>query len=294
MTTLDATAGEGLRAALGRLPVIGPAGRRLRARWELAQPFPLPRYVAGTPRIGGTGPLDPFFPPTAPTLGEAAMSEEAVRFVSEVAGRLTQGGTLAKQRFFFEWGQAKFGRNWRFANILTVLWAAATFVQPKAYLEIGVHRGRSAAIVGALCPDCAIYGFDLWIPGYAGDDNPGPDFVRDELRAAGHRGELTLVSGDSGETLPAFLRDHPDLYFDVVTVDGGKTVVGAASDFANALPRLKVGGILVYDDLAVFPRLERVWHRVARRDDRYATWEFPDARFGAAAAIRVGDRGRFT
>lgn len=70
---------------------------------------------------------------------------------------------------------------------------------------------------------------------------------------------------------------------------GAKSVLSVASDFANALPRLKVGGIVVTDDLPINPVLRRIWERVIVRDGRYSSWEFIDANVGVAAAIRVAD-----
>lgn len=271
---------------LRRLSDPRRVARRLRAEWERRRPFPLPHYAPGTPRAGGEDPLLSFMP-TAATLGAAAMSEEAADAVLEICRKLTPSEVLALQELRLRLGRDRFGRYWRDATIVTTLWAAATLIRPRSYLEIGVQRGRSAAVVGAVCPGCAIYGFDLWVPAYAGVENPGPDFVRGELRAVGHQGEVQLISGDSRETLPRFLREHPDLYFDLVTIDGGKTIPIVASDFAHALPRLKVGGVLVYDDLPIFPILRRVWNKVIERDGRYVTWEYHNAGFGVATAIRV-------
>lgn len=260
---------------------------RLDAYWQKVRPFPLPNYTRDTPKIGGTGPLDPHLPPTAQTLGAAALSSEASVFVQETLAKLTQNDDAMAGQFWHAMGRAKYGEHWRFADQLTTLWAASTLLQPSAYLEIGVCRARSAAIVAAVRPQCAIYGFDLWVPDYAGGPNPGPEFVREELSRVGHQGTLVLESGDSAETLPAFLSAHPDLFFDVITVDGVKSVPGVASDYANALPRLKIGGIVVTDDLMLFPILRRIWDRVIGRDERYVNWEFRDAGFGVAAAVRV-------
>ena len=267
---------QGLRRVPGLVRLV----RSARSSWDRVRPYRLPRYLETTPSIGGGDPLDPFLPPTALTLGAAAMSPEAVAFVDGLLEKLTPIDGGDGTRFLYQWSQAKFGKYWRYADILTTLWAAATFVQPQHYLEIGVCRGRSAAVVGAVCADCAIYGFDLWTPDYAGAPNPGPEFVRGELRAAGHGGSVVLLSGDSRETLPAFLRDHPGLHFDLITIDGDKSVPGFASDLANALPRLKVGGVAVCDDLQVAPALRRVWARrscgetvVTRRgSSRRAAW----------------------
>ena len=249
--------------------------------------MPLPQYTAGTPRISGTGPRELFLPPNPATL--AAAAQQTTSAVSAILARLTQLDEIVDTQTFYHWSQEKFGEHWRYADLLTTLWAAATFLQPKSYLEIGVRTGRSAAVVGATAPQCDIYGLDLWLPDYAGAANPGPDFVRRELRAVGHTGCVTLVSGDSRETLPAFLREHPDLYFDLITIDGTKSILGAAADFANALPRLKVGGVLVYDDVCMAPHLQRLWEIVIKRDPRLVSWEFLDGWYGVAAAVRMAD-----
>ena len=271
--------------------------RRLRDRivqrahweWDSNRPLPRPRYLPSTPRVEGRAELDLFYPPNAPTLSAAALAPEAIEFVSSTLKRLTPTQEIADQLFFYGWGEGKFGEHWRFADITTTLYAACLFLRPTSYLEIGVRRGRSAAVVAAASPRCAIYGFDLWIPDYAESENPGPDFVRSELKLAGHEGELVLVPGDSRQTVPAFFSQHPDLFLDLITVDGDHAVVGAAADLANTLPRLKVGGILVFDDLCSAPLFQRVWQRMVKRDTRFVTWEFTDAGYGVAAAIRVSD-----
>ena len=260
---------------------------RLDSSREQDRPLPSPDYRPDTPKIGGTGPLDPHLPPTAQTLGAAAMSPEASSAVQDTLAKLTQNDDAKAGQFWHAMGRAKYGEYWRFADQLTTLWAASKLLQPSTYLEIGVCRARSAAIVASARPQCDIYGFDLWVPDYAGGPNPGPEFVREELSRVGHGGALVLESGDSLETLPAFLSNHPDLFFDVITVDGVKSIPGVASDYANALPRLKIGGIVVTDDLMLFPILRRIWDRVIDQDDRFVNWEFRDAGFGVAAAVRV-------
>lgn len=262
-------------------------GDRLRRRWQWSRPLSLPRYTAGTPSIDGTGPKGIFLPPNPATL--AAAAQETTRPVEEILARMTQTEEIAAVQLYYRSGRDKFGDRWRYADILTVLWAAATLGSAKSYLEIGVRTGRSAAIVGATSPSCDIYGFDLWTEGYAAADNPGPDFVRQELRSVGHAGGVTLVSGDSSKTLAPFLAARPDLYFDLIAIDGDKSTRVASSDFANALPRLKVGGIVVCDDIFLVPHLERVWHDVIRRDARYVHWQFAQGAVGIAAAIRMSD-----
>jgi predicted O-methyltransferase YrrM len=272
---------------LRRIPAARTVARALRRGWEELRPLPRARYIANTPNTGGAHVLDAFFPPTISTIAEGALSFETRDFIIDLLHKLTPNDQTEGQELFYQWGRRKFGQHWRYADITTALCSAAMAVRPKTYLEIGIRRGRSAAVVGALCPDCAIYGFDLWLPGYAAEPNPGPDFVRGELRTAGHTGDVTLISGDSKKTVPAFLREHPGLFFDVITVDGDHSVSGAARDLANVLPRLKVGGVIVFDDICSAPALARVWRWFVQEDDRYRSWEFTDADAGIAAAIRT-------
>ena len=269
------------------VPAIRSAARGLRNVWQDLRPLPRARYLPNTPNTGGDTPIEVFFPPTISTLAESALSRASAEYVVCVLKKLEQTNETDGQELFYLWGQGRFGEYWRYADSTTVLVAASMAIRPKTYLEIGVRRGRSSAIVGSLCPDCAIYGFDLWLEGYAGIENPGPDFVRGELRKVGHTGEVKLTSGDSRSTVPAFLAQHPNLFFDVINVDGDHSVAGAARDLVNVLPRLKIGGVIVFDDIVSAPALMRVWKWLVRQDDRYRAWEFIDAPAGIAAAIRV-------
>ena len=267
-----------------RLPTL----RRIRSGWQKIRPLPAPRYLPRTPRIGADQDPNLLLIPRPETLAAAATSEQAVSFVLDLIQKLTPSQEIIEQQAYYQFARAQFGPHFRDADLTTALWAAATLIRPAIYLEIGVRRGRSAAVVGATSPDCAIYGFDLWVPDYAGAPNPGPDFVRKELLAAGHRGRVELTSGDSSKTVPAFLAGHPELFFDLINVDGDHSLLGAANDLANVLPRLKVGGIVVFDDIRA-PTLQRVWDRLVKRDSRYVTWEFAGSGQGVAVAIRVGD-----
>jgi predicted O-methyltransferase YrrM len=122
-------------------------------------------------------------------------------------------------------------------------------LRPSTYLEIGIRRGKSMAMVAGTCPDAAIYGFDLWMTPYGGAENPGPDFVRSEMLRLGHAGPLTLTSGDSRQTVPAFAAANPGVRFDLINVDGDHSDEGAWADLVTVAELVSPGGYIVFDDL---------------------------------------------
>lgn len=222
------------------------------------------------------------------TLGDMAMSPSCLRQVIQIIQRLEPDDYIRYLLAYYEAGLERFSDAWRYADIATLLMAAAQLAQPHNYLEIGVRRGRSMAMVAATCSSCDVTGFDLWTPDYAGMSNPGPDFVRAEMSKLGYTGRLDLITGNSHETLPRFFSEHPDLFFDLITVDGDHSKQGAEQDLRNVLPRLKIGGIIVLDDIChpLHPYLASVWQRVVDSDSRFSTWQFTELGYGVAFAIR--------
>jgi predicted O-methyltransferase YrrM len=71
-------------------------------------------------------------------------------------------------------------------------------------------------------------------------------------------------------------------------VDGDHTRRGAAKDLRAVLPRLRVGGVLVFDDVRhpAHPELHTVWEETVAADRRYATWRYDDTGYGVALAVR--------
>jgi predicted O-methyltransferase YrrM len=212
------------------------------------------------------------------------------RSVLETLRRLSPDDYLEFLIPYMEAGLERFGAHWGFVDLLTVLHAAAVALRPERYLEIGIRRGRSLAVVAAAHPNVSIYGFDIWVADYAGMTNPGPEFVEEEMRRLGYAGQLHLVSGDSAVTVPRFLDSHPDLNFDLVTVDGDHAPEGAAADLRHVLPRVKIGGALVFDDIA-HPQhraLAAVWQQEVGTNTAFDTRVYDELGYGVAVAIRRG------
>jgi len=222
------------------------------------------------------------------TLSDALSGPELLKDVIAILALLEPDDYVQYTMAYYQEGLRRFGDRWRYADITTALLGLSRLIQPESYLEIGVRRGRSLAMVAAVCPDCSVVGFDLWKENYAGMPNPGPEFVRQEISKVGHRGKLELIRGNSHETVKQYFREHPNAYFDLITVDGDHSLQGAAEDLVDALPRLKIGGAVVFDDI-VHPQhryLYDVWQHFTEEGNRFTTWEFDELGYGVAVAMR--------
>jgi len=223
------------------------------------------------------------------TVGSLATSSTCLRQVIQIVERLELDDYVRYLLAYYSAGLERFGELWNYADIVTVLLASTVLIKPTSYLEIGVRRGRSMAIIAAKNPMCNIVGIDMWEnTNYAGMPNPGPAFVQAELERVEHKGQLELIAGNSHQILPAYFSEHPDLFFDLVTVDGDHSEKGAEQDLKDVVQHLKVGGILVFDDIShpAHPYLDRVWHRTIESDPRFSTWRYTELGYGVALAIR--------
>lgn len=201
-------------------------------------------------------------------------------------------------------------------------WLAMKF-HPRTYLEVGVRRGFSLAMVASQCPEAEIYGFDLWIPQYAGVDNPGPKFVQSEMTKVGYKKRLHLFNGDSHKTLPAFFgngrvglwnrlkiggRANPrPATFDLIAIDGDHSLLGSYQDLLDTMPFCSLGGVVVFDDIVpeISPANEDalkkewgedpygwksplgVWHAIQDRFSNFRYFEYTTHPPGVGLAVRL-------
>ena len=190
---------------------------------------------------------------------------------------------------YLEEGLEKFGADWSYLDILNILVACSELIRPRTYLEIGVRRGRSIAMVASTTPQTDLYGFDMWAANYAGMENPGPEFVESELRKIGATGKIEFVSGNSRETLPKFFAKHPELQLDLITVDGDHSDEGAREDLLCVLPRVASGGAVVFDDIShpLHPNLYQVWSNALHDCGlRFVSGAYTNLGYGVAVAVR--------
>lgn len=152
----------------------------------------------------------------------------------------------------------------------TAIAAAVMLCNPTNFMEIGVRRGHCLATALAVKSTLDVYGFDLWLPDYGGESNPGPDFVRSELSHF-KSGFILLCQGRSQETVPKFKADYPMVKLDLIGVDGSHTVDDTTTDLTNSLSMLAPDGVLIMDDIAhpSHPDLLEVWRKCSEGYERH-------------------------
>jgi predicted O-methyltransferase YrrM len=137
-------------------------------------------------------------------------------------------------------GKALTGPDWVTTRV--PFWAealAAKRAEPVEVLEIGSYEGRSAIVFLELLPACRLTAVDVFV-----DPNVEANF---DANMARYPGRTTKHKGRA-------LQHMDELYaggrqFDVIYLDAGKVREGTLAQGALAWGLLKVGGILIFDDL---------------------------------------------
>lgn len=127
----------------------------------------------------------------------------------------------------------------------------------KEVLEIGTHAGVGSALLAISFPNARITTIDL--PdnsevfnvkrfGVPGNDQPYKRklFIDNRDKLLKKYSNINFMQFNS-----TFLLDFPDNYFDFIFVDGDHGAPQVTIDTLNAIRCLKVGGIIIFDDLNV-------------------------------------------
>jgi hypothetical protein len=106
--------------------------------------------------------------------------------------------------------------------------------------ETGFNAGHSSLIWLLANPTAKVYSFDLGQYAYT---TASAAFLKSKFPD-----RFTLTVGNSVETLPKFVLDHPDVRCDLAVVDGGHTTEVASADLLNMQALSSSVGRVVVDD----------------------------------------------
>ncbi len=136
------------------------------------------------------------------------------------------------------------------SEMYNILYLVAQKIKPKTYLELGVFKGRSMAIVLKASPQTNAYGIDRW------EEYSGQIFtaegIKESLKCVGIKKLPIFHTGFSYEILPKLWRDKdiPE-FFDLILVDGDHSLEGAKKDLDLCSMHLEKDGILIFHDIAI-------------------------------------------
>jgi predicted O-methyltransferase YrrM len=110
-------------------------------------------------------------------------------------------------------------------------------------LEIGFNAGHSALLWLMTAPEGTVFRFfDIATHAYV-----RPCFAY--LQAMFPDQDMELIVGDSRETLPTWIHEHPEDAYDLIHVDGGHDYECVKADVHSALLLSRKGTILLMDDM---------------------------------------------
>jgi predicted O-methyltransferase YrrM len=107
--------------------------------------------------------------------------------------------------------------------------------------EIGFNAGLSSYAFLEANPNAVVYSFDLAEYDYV---KPAKNYI-DKIFPGRH----VLIRGDSTQTVPEFRIANPELFFDLIFVDGSHDYEIAKTDLKNVRSFATRDTILVVDDL---------------------------------------------
>ncbi|MCB1081431.1 MAG: class I SAM-dependent methyltransferase [Chlamydiia bacterium] len=121
-------------------------------------------------------------------------------------------------------------------------------IEVKTLVEIGVFRGKNAAVLRELFPEAHLYLIDPWAPTpeYLGSGSAVSEDLavyekahRRVLQLFENDPQVTLIQKTSSEAAP-LLPDHLDLVF----IDANHAYENVKRDILTYLPKVRSGGIL--------------------------------------------------
>jgi predicted O-methyltransferase YrrM len=110
-----------------------------------------------------------------------------------------------------------------------------------AIMEIGFNAGHSLLLFLMSAPNAVYTVFDICEHAYT---RPCFEYLCQAFPAA----QLTLIEGDSTQTVPAWIAANPERKFDLVHVDGGHTAEVASADLMGAIQVTRTDGYIILDD----------------------------------------------
>lgn len=120
----------------------------------------------------------------------------------------------------------------------------AALMQPVSYLEVGVREGDSMVCVLKACVPMRLYLCDDWGTAAGGTGRGNHAHIQAMLDDQALNVNPVFLDGNSHELLKKV-----EVTFQMITVDGDHSELGAAEDLKDCWPLLELNGFLFFDDI---------------------------------------------
>ena len=120
----------------------------------------------------------------------------------------------------------------------------------KNIIEIGFNAGHSTLLFLLSNPENKIVCFDICLKKYV-----KPCF---EYLSSIFPGRLTLIEGNSNDTIRSFKDENKNTKYDIIHIDGSHDFNVANGDFFVTLGMTRKGSFLIFDDIFI-PHLKFLW-----------------------------------
>jgi predicted O-methyltransferase YrrM len=130
------------------------------------------------------------------------------------------------------------GHTGKYINYQEYLYNLVKDLNPKTILEIGFNAGHSACCFLNAAPNAKMVTFDIC----RHDTEKSAEEVLKKYF------DITLIDGDSIETVPQYFEDNPTHTFDLVFIDGWHSDEHPYKDTVNTMDSINKNGILIIDD----------------------------------------------
>lgn len=173
---------------------------------------------------------------------------EAIFLVLKTLKQVNPGDTYLEN---YLWHYNK--RKEKFFDIYHLAWAWAIENKPKMILEIGVRTGISICqLLSGFIHYSSIQ--EIVLADVFNDGFITPNLVKLNMKALGIPNDIIenkvkFLIGDSKQTIPNYIKSHPNKKFDWILVDGSHFVNDAKIDLENVKPIVAQGGVIVFDDI---------------------------------------------
>lgn len=149
-------------------------------------------------------------------------------------------------------------------------------MQPSLVVELGVCTGRCTAHMAAACPSATVIGLD-----------PRPDVNDIKLVSARYQNIIFRMSESTNRDE---LNQIEDKSVDLCLVDSDHYHDQVLHEFALWLPKMKTGGVMLFDDITLDDTMKLAWKHLGRMSPHLRRVSLPELHHSGFGAILMNEK----